>query len=142
MKVTKYFELEELVSKSTFEKYGEKAKEFLNPKALEIIDQVREILNVPLICNNWLWNGSRQNCGYRSADCTIGATYSQHKQGNAFDFISTKMSAKEMRDKLEQNQRILKYPIRIEKWDSNGNEITWLHVDVKEAEPKIYFFKA
>lgn len=57
------------------------------------------------------------------------------------------MSAKQMREKLEENEDKLKYPIRIEKWDNKG-EITWLHIDTKPFAKgntklgKIYFFKA
>lgn len=66
-----------------------------------------------------------------------------HKQGQAFDLISTKLTAKEMREILENNQDKLKYPIRVEKWDNHG-EITWLHIDISPNThgKKLYFFHA
>lgn len=143
MKVSKYFELEELVPKEVFEAEGEGAIKHINPIALKMLDEVREILNVPLTCNNWHRSGSRNYCGYRQPSCTVGAARSQHKLGNAFDLISSNMSANVMREKLKQNQDKLSMPIRVEKWDSSGKEITWLHIDTANtSKDKIYFFKA
>ena len=44
--------------------------------------------------------GSRNNCGYRDLNCTIGASKSAHKDGMAADLISVKMSAADMRKKI------------------------------------------
>lgn len=52
------------------------------------------------------------------------------------------MTAKEMREILEQNKEKLPIPIRIEKENNNG-EIDWLHVDMgNKTNDKIKFFKA
>jgi hypothetical protein len=103
---------------------------------LETLEAIREILNVPLICNNWADGGSRDDCGYRDKLCTIGASKSAHKEGKAFDLISTKMSAQEMRDLIVTNQDKLPYNIRIE------DEVSWLHFDVRDKGVKVYLFKA
>lgn len=139
----KYFKVKELVSSDIYKQYGEDAIKFLGPKALEALDNVREILGVPLICNNWAAGGSRNYSGYREPECSIGAKNSLHRQGKAFDLISSKMTAKEMRDKLEQNQDKLVHPIRVEKWEGN-KEISWLHIDISPNThgKKLYFFKA
>lgn len=141
--VSKYFTTKELVDEEVYSILGENAIKLINDKLIETIDKSREILGVPLICNNWHWGGSRDQCGYRSRKCKIGADKSFHKEGMAVDLISTTMTAKEMRDKLEENKHLLPHPIRIEKWDNNG-EIDWLHIDVSENTygRKIYFFKA
>lgn len=141
--VSKYFTTKELVDEEVYSILGENAIKLINDKLIETIDKSREILGVPLICNNWHWGGSRDQCGYRSCKCKIGADKSFHKEGMAVDLISTTMTAKEMRDKLEENKHLLPHPIRIEKWDDNG-EIDWLHIDVSENTygRKIYFFKA
>ena len=63
-------------------------------------------------------------------------------KGQAFDLISTKLTAKEMREILDKNQDKLRYPIRVEKWDNKG-EISWLHIDIGNTKgKKLYFFKA
>lgn len=48
----KYFQVKELVSSNIYKQYGDGAIKFLDPKALEALENVREILGVPLICNN------------------------------------------------------------------------------------------
>lgn len=143
MLANKYFDIKELVSSKCYEQYGDDAIKFLDPIALEALENVREILGVPLICNNWNAGGSRNYCGYREPGCGVGVKNSFHKRGQAFDLISSKMTAKEMREKLSNNVDKLKYPIRVEKWDNNG-EISWLHIDVSPNThgQKLYFFKA
>ena len=140
--VSKYFTTQELVDEEVYSLLGDNAIKLIDDRLIETIDAVREILGVPLICNNWHWGGSRDQCGYRSFKCGIGAQNSFHKYGMAVDLISVKMSAKEMREKLKQNKDLLPYPIRIEKW--NGcEEISWLHIDIGDSKGnKIYFFRA
>jgi hypothetical protein len=53
------------------------------------------------------------------------------------------MSASNMRYELEKHKLELTIPIRIEKWDQNGRETTWLHIDTNNYKNNnIYFFKA
>ena len=143
MLANKYFDVKELVPKEIYEELGDEAIKLLDTRALKALEEVREILNVPLICNNWAAGGNRNYCGYRPQDCKVGAKNSQHKKGNAFDLISTKISASTMRYELEKHKLELTIPIRIEKWDSNGNEISWLHIDTNNYKnTNIYFFRA
>lgn len=138
----KNFKLYELLPKEIYkdEEYG---WELLDEKLKITINIVRDILGVPLICNNWYWGGSRNWCGYRPIDCKIGAKMSAHKKGMAVDLISTKMSAHDMREKIKANKDKLPYNIRLEKWDSNGNETTWLHIGVdSKKDIKIDEFRA
>ena len=139
---SKYFEVRELVDSQVYNLLGDHAINLLDPRLIETIDAVRDILGVSLICNNWHWGGSRDECGFRSYQSPTGAPRSYHKRGQAVDLISTRMSAAEMREKLEQNKDLLPYPIRIEKWDDYG-EISWLHIDLGDTKGnKIYYFKA
>lgn len=143
MKANKYFDIKELVSKNIYNKYGDEAIKFLDPIGLAALENVREILNTPLVCNNWATGGSRNYCGYRELGCGVGTVKGAHYKGKAYDLISTKMTAKEMRDILDTNQDKLIYPIRVEKWDGD-KEITWLHIDVlpNPYGRKLYFFRA
>lgn len=143
MQANKYFQVKELVSSKIYNQYGDDAIKFLDPKALEALENVREILNVPLICNNWYAGGSRNYSGYREPGCGVGTPTGYHYKGQAFDLISTKLTAKEMREILENNQDKLRYPIRVEKWGNKG-EISWLHIDISPNThgKKLYFFKA
>lgn len=135
-KATKHFNTEELVSKRVFDVIGDDAIKLFDPKALETLEVIREILDVPLICNDWKSGGSRDDCGYRDKLCTVGAAKSAHKEGIAFDLVSNRMSAKEMRKKIIENQDKLPYNIRLEEG------ITWLHFDLRDRGVKVYLFKA
>lgn len=52
MKANKYFDVKELVSQKTYEQYGDTSMQFLDRTALAALENVREILGVPLVCNN------------------------------------------------------------------------------------------
>lgn len=134
-KATEHFNTEELVSKQVYKILGDEAIKLFDPAALETLEVIRELLNVPLICNNWKSGGSRDECGYRDQLCTAGAPKSAHKVGMAFDLISPKMSAQEMREIIIANQDLLPYNIRIE------DGVNWLHFDTRNnTYDKVYLF--
>ena len=147
--IPKWFELYELMPPELYTydmMVSEDARErafatFFDRKLLETIDVVREIIGLPLICNTWFQDGNRKNCGFRTMQCEVGAAQSQHKLGKAVDLICHKMSAEEMRQKIEANKDKLPYQIRIESGTS------WLHIDTKEItaachkNQKIVYFK-
>lgn len=147
--IPKYFQLYELLPPELYTydmMVSEEARErgfanYFDHKLLETIDVVREIIGLPLICNTWFQDGNRKNSGYRTQTCSVGVAQSQHKLGKAVDLICHKMSAEEMRQKIEANKDKLPYQIRIEAG------VNWLHIDVKEItaasqkNQKIVYFK-
>lgn len=146
--IPKYFQLYELMPPELYTydmMVSEEARErafanFFDCKLLETIDVIREIIGLPLICNTWFQDGNRKYSGLRTVQCEVGAAHSQHKLGKAVDLICHKMTAEEMRQKIDANQDKLPYPIRIEA------DVNWLHIDVKERKTnvkagKIYYFK-
>lgn len=132
--IPKWFQLYELLPPELYTydmMVSEEARErafanYFDEKLLITIDIIREIIGLPLICNTWFQDGNRKNCGYRSKTCNVGVENSQHKLGKAVDLICHKMSAEEMRQKIEENKDKLPYQIRIERGTS------WLHIDCKE----------
>jgi hypothetical protein len=147
--IPKYFQLYELLPPELYTydmMVSEEARErgfanYFDERLLITIDVVREIIGLPLICNTWFQDGNRKNCGFRSLQCSVGVAQSQHKLGKAVDLICHKMSAEEMRQKIEANKDKLPYQIRIELG------VNWLHIDVKEItaacqkNQKIVYFK-
>ena len=134
--IKKYFQLQELVSKAVYDKYGEYAWNFFDEKLLATIVALREIiLCVPLVCNNWKSGGSFSQRGFRENTCEIVAEKtrankiycSAHCLGKGIDLSSPKMTADEMRKKIEANKSILPYSVRIEDAKSAP---TWLHIDI------------
>lgn len=137
MKANKYFTVDELVSKEVYELLGDEAIKLFDPKALEVLEDVREILGIPLTCNDWNNGGNRNDSGYRDLNCKIGASKSAHKTGQAFDLISSTMSANDMRNRIQLCAHMLRHNIRME------DGVSWLHIDVKnKTSKKIIMFKA
>jgi len=146
--VKKYFKVQELVSKAVYDKWGEKSWNFLDEKLLETLLVLRrDILKVPLVCNDWVYGGKNSQRGLRENICSIvkektdkGVLYlSQHNFGKAVDLVSSKMSAEDMRKTIKANAKKLPYNVRVE------DGVSWLHIDLMcdiNQKDKIYFFKA
>lgn len=131
--LTKYFKAEELLPK------GVTDTTLLDPKLLQLIDEVREILGVPCSINNYAQGGTRQWCGLRTSACTEGAPKSQHRLGKAADLHPSGMSAEVARGKLKQ-------AIAEGKLKNLGgveNNVSWLHVDIRpRVNGKVLWFNA
>lgn len=142
----KYFDVRELVSKDVFNKFGQNAWRVFDEKLLKTLLALRtEILNVPLICNNWKAGGTFTQRGFRenlaplvSDKTKAGRLYlSAHTIGKAVDLSSPKMDAQTMRETIAKNKSKLPYPVRIERG------VTWLHIDTMTLQSeKITYFDA
>lgn len=132
----KYFDIRELVDANVYARFGNTAWKVFDTRLLETLLVLRrDILQVPLICNNWHKGGAYSQRGFRCnisplvADKTkAGKLYiTAHSIGQGVDLSSPKMTADAMRTRLEELKAKLPYPIRYE----NGKDApTWLHVDV------------
>ena len=137
----KYFNLEEIVDRTTFETLGEKAWQLFNPFALIALDDLREYFGVQITVNDWSHGGTMQWRGYRSADCPVGAIHSQHRMGNAFDCTIKGHEASEARAIIMayQENELLQYITRLE------DKVTWVHFDLAllpKDKKRIYLFQA
>lgn len=128
------FRIEELVSKTVFDKRGEKAWELINPLLIETIDTIKSRFpEGSMSINTWLWNGNRNESGLRTADSSYYSPTSQHSLGNAVDSIFSKYTAEEVRQDIINNPDIYPHVKGIEL------EISWLHVDVRNRETVAMF---
>lgn len=139
MKKAKYFGIKELISRACYEKFGEKAWALFDEKAIITLDWIRENIGKPITVNDWAWGGLQQHRGYRWEDCHIGAAFSSHKEGKAFDFSVKGMTDNEVKDWLDEHERELPFKIRIEEEDTNAK----VHFDVRkhDCDSNIYYFK-
>ena len=134
----KYFELYELVDRTTYELWGEDAWTLLNPNLLYSIDGIREFFGVPCYINNWYGGyGSNQYRGYRPQVCPVGAEFSEHKKGNAADMTIKGWYTGDARNLIMENQNnpLLVKIMRMER------DVTWLHIDCKIVSNRIYLFR-
>ncbi len=143
---TRNFELYELVSEQVYKKYGEKAWGFFDPRALKVLDWLRDGIDKPITVNNWFWGGNFDERGFRANtdEIVLGKTIanilycSPHIRGMAFDLNVEGMSVKEVKVWIEENKSDLPFNIRIEKDDG----IERLHFDVIDMGVEIYYFAA
>ena len=137
----KYFKLEEIVDRKTFEKMGTEAWQLFNTEALIALDDLREFFGKNITVNNWLWEGKLQWRGYRTPEKAkeLGAPNSQHAKGNAFDCSIQGYTAKEARATIiaHQDDPLLCRIMRIE------DDVSWLHFDLgplPKGKQRIYLF--
>lgn len=145
-KIKDYFDIRELVDKQTFDRFGEKAWMFFDPRLIETILFIRETLCKPIIANTWHLGGNLSQRGLRTNLSPLvknksGLYLSAHRQGMALDFDVRGMKAYEVRDWLEDNEDALPHKIRLEN-EMNGEQISWVHLDTFDYKnnPKVYMF--
>ena len=124
------FKIIELVPKRVYEKYADNSQfliSLFNEKALITLQALRNRFG-PTTVNDWHINpNGNQYRGYRELECHIGAKFSQHKLGNAFDCYFKDTAAKQAR------QYILDHPEEFPFITAIEGKVNWLHFDVRPA---------
>ena len=141
-----YFDLREVVSKQVYERYGQQAWQFFDPRLLEVVVWLRKSMGIPLVCNNWASGGKFDERGFRSnLDPLVsektkkGILYcSSHSRGQGIDLSSGRAAAPTIRQWIRLHKEELPYPIRLE---SDKSAPTWVHIDVCNTgtEPIVEF---
>lgn len=148
-KVKEYFTIEEFVDKSTFDKFGQTAWQFIDIRLLKTLLIIRVELGKGMTINNWKWGGGFSQRGLRTNICNIvkkktdaGRLYlSAHTMGKAVDFDVKGMTAEEVRMWIKDNEVLFPYKLRLEH-NMKGKPISWCHIDVfsKSSNPQVYLF--
>ncbi len=115
---SKYFKIQELVSKKVYDKYGEQAWMFIDTKLIKVLDQLREHFGKPITVNNWLWGGNLE------------------QRGKAVDFNVKGLSSEEVYKEILKNKNKFYLISRIENIDSTP---TWVHIDCANTDKFIIF---
>lgn len=141
-----YFSIKELVDEEVFNRFGDRAWQFLDPLTLECLFIIRHNLKKSITVNNWAWGGSFSQRGLRHNNSPVvkkktKAYLSAHTMGKAFDFDVKGMTATEVRQWIVDNADLFPCQIRLER-KFNRKEISWVHLDTfqNESNPKIYLF--
>ena len=129
----KHFEIYELVDPATYAIFDERAWMFFRPQALMALDGIREFFDAPVTVNNWQWGGPFRWRGLRLGSTIVGADYSQHKLGNAFDCDVREMTAEEVRQAILAN----KNDYRLQNINCIETKVNWLHFDCRNIEDRI-----
>lgn len=133
-----HFDIRELVDQDTYLTWGEKAWMFLRPEALMALDGIREYFNKVTIVNNWTFGREMQYRGFRPPSCTIGATLSQHRFGNAFDLDVEGVSGDEVRQAIIANKDDPRF-IHITTLETG---VTYVHFDCRNIPDRIRLITA
>lgn len=149
--VKNYFNIKELVGKTVYRIYKERAWRFLDIELLHVLLTIRKNIGKPITVNNWHIGGKFSQRGLRTNVQTIFRNMfkkrklylSAHVLGKAVDFDVKGMTAIEVREWIKSNKHIFdkNTKIRLEN-NKKGKPINWVHVDViwEKHNSKIYLF--
>jgi len=139
MYTLKNFQIQELVDRKTYEKFGKQAQMFFREEALMALDDLRHELNRPLIVNNWYDGGEYEWSGLRTIDCFIGSKWSGHRLGCAFDVKCPTMAASQVQKFIRERHAQGKLQ-RIRRMEQGTP--TWTHIDTLQTHfTYLYEFK-
>lgn len=127
----KCFGIKELVCPHVYEKWGERAWQFLDDRMLANLLFVREGIGKPIVVNNWAKGGQYSQRGLRCNTCQLviektdlrKVYLSQHIFGKAVDFNVVGMDAESVRQWIKAHEAELPYPCRLEEG------VSWVHLD-------------
>jgi len=128
MKVSKNFSLDEFLPPELYEMSPKAGIWFLDPRIISIAQFIRDRFGKAVTINNYLNGGHYINSGFRDPLCEVGAMFSQHKFGRAFDGKIEDVDPEEVRKDIIAN------------WDLyrthglttiEAGTPTWLHVDCR-----------
>lgn len=145
-RLSKYFDIQELVCKHTYERFGRFSWQFLDTEILHTVLVLREdILKVGMICNDYKFGGKHTQRGLRCNICPLckektlkNQIYlTAHANGAGMDFVfgvKSGMTAAKARQLIKANKHLLPFNVRIEK------DVTWLHIDCYDTGEKVNEF--
>jgi hypothetical protein len=138
----KYFKIQELVDKKTFESNPDwKLWLAFDERILMLMDYLREDLKSPITINNWSSGGVRQWSGLRPYGTPFYSQFSQHSFGRAVDFLVRGIEPRKVRNRLKElmeNGELERLGIRsitveeTKKFRDTGKDpLTWVHLDIR-----------
>lgn len=126
--MSRYFKIQELVPPQIFAQFGDRSWWFLDRKAVQMLDEIRELLGVPIVVNNWHTGGQYKESGFRLPDTATGGRLSQHKFGRAFDPKPVGMTPQEAHKFILNHEKQF-MAIGLTTLEDIAKTPTWVHVD-------------
>ena len=138
MKISKHFDVRELVPPQIWKTYGPISRQFLRPELLRVLDLLRDKLGRPVIVNDWHTGGQYKESGYRTPYTKTGAKYSQHKLGTAADVKVDGMTPIQVLAVIVANADEFR-AAGMTTYENPNFTPTWLHIDVRWRDPNNAF---
>lgn len=126
------FIIQEFVPREVFEIFGTKSSWFIDIRIVHVCQYLRDLTQKSLTVNNWYWDGSYNNSGFRKADASIGAIMSQHKYGRAADIKIEGLDPKEIEQIVYDNWIELRR-LGLSTIEKVSSTPTWMHLDVRHT---------
>jgi hypothetical protein len=128
------FRIEEFFPKRVLDRFHPtRALQFLDKRVLDIAQFYRLYWGVPIFVNTYAiasQDTNFHNRGFRFPTSTVGAEFSQHKFGRAFDSSSSRITPQRMyRDILDNPEEFLKVGLTC--LEDIRDTPTWLHSDCR-----------
>jgi hypothetical protein len=134
------FYLDELVHPDFYDG-TRKAEKFLDRRIVEGLQAIRNYIDQPITVNNWAVGGKRKFNGLRPMNSAVGAKYSQHKFGRAFDLVVPGRTPEEIHDVIKQMEARFITTGRITRLENFSHTPTWTHIDnAYTGLDHLYFF--
>jgi len=130
MKISKNFDLREFIDPDTWAIFGASCIWFIDPRLISVVQRIREIVNEPVIINNWNSGGQYKLSGFRPPSCTIGAKYSQHRYGRAADLKVKSLEPSQVIQIIRDNWDELN-ALGLSTAEDTSLTASWTHIDIR-----------
>jgi len=129
-KVSKSFYIHEFVPKVVFDHPTRDPRWYIRPEVIQLAQYYRDYFGRPVYINNWYWGGDKYNRGFRTRFSQVGANWSQHRLGCAFDCNIKGLSPDEVRAEILANQSLF-MSMGLTTIESGDYAPTWIHSDIR-----------
>lgn len=132
IKVSDNFFLDEFIDPVTYKDFGAQSIWFIDKRIIMIAQTLRELVNSPIIINNWLIGGGFKISGFRRPSARIGAYLSQHKFGRAIDVKVKGKTPEEVLGLINQHWDTFK-TLGLSTVEDTSFTTTWNHLDIRQT---------
>lgn len=130
-KISKDFSGEELLPKELYERFGDLATRYLNPKIILVAQALRSFYKKEVRVNGWKNGGIDGRTIRTQSDRAYSAT-SDHTYGNAIDFDIVGVAAAQVQDDVINNAWLNAVLLKIGVTAMEKNTATWTHLSVAD----------
>lgn len=126
------FYIDELIHPDIYKRFGRGSLKFINPKLLEVLASIRDLVDEPVTINNWASGGRFINSGLRDIKHPYNGKlgYSRHYYGMCLDLKFKTKSIKEVFNLVMENHKVLKLD-GLTVIEDIKHTPTWLHISVE-----------
>lgn len=137
--ISDHFHVHEVFPRELCQSYSQQyLRRLIDERLPAVIDAVRELVDESCFMNNWFWNGSIQQRGFRAANAyyinrqgqrVYFGKHSQHKFGRAADIVPKTMLIPALQQMIIE-QAAFFHKLGLRRLEDPADAPTWLHLDL------------